>query len=500
MVVGYPSGSVGSTWSFFTITPKIIFWRWGSVIPSLLPQLFIVTALSIVSVCFKNPLVFVIDEDQIGPGLLASASFLLAFLLVFKTMNAVSEFNQAVSHVYTIQSVSRDVARAACVCQVMSKRDEAGMLLLTKILRYLVMYFQAITEYFQRTGENATQDDERQDLLRAAVRNLAMPEELKLLYPKDDTVEKFSGSRSAHKSTNPRMLLFWLELTIECFAKHHGSAPLSTNYMLGPIRQLALKFWEMNLIDKTQFPLPYAQVLKILLVVYIFACPMFLAPICGWATPFVTIILTIGHCGLDEVAQILDSPFGCDANDIDLVKYGEKLAHDLDELWEWAAESKPHRDIISKREEVLVEEMPDKSLSYARMKTFDASFQKSYSEILGRSYSGTFRSAESDECDVDDDSDQKPQKNFGAGVLAAKSAAGILSRKVSVRQKDAGDVANEPDCNAILPLHRTETAQETLDNMFSSSQAREGRGEGREQAAREGTDADQSLPNSAGAE
>eukprot|EP00747_Dinoflagellata_sp_TGD_P111081 gnl/TRDRNA2_/TRDRNA2_171123_c0_seq4.p1 gnl/TRDRNA2_/TRDRNA2_171123_c0~~gnl/TRDRNA2_/TRDRNA2_171123_c0_seq4.p1 ORF type:complete len:242 (+),score=28.52 gnl/TRDRNA2_/TRDRNA2_171123_c0_seq4:60-785(+) len=146
-------------------------------------------------------------------------------------------------------------------------------------------------------------------------------------------------------------------------------APHSSSFMTGPCFQLALNFWEMNMIDKTQFPLPYAQVLKILLVVYILACPLCLAPVCGWGTPIVTTVMTIGYCGLDEVAEILDSPFGTDANDIDLVQYAQQLANDLDDMWNFVAKQH-HEIILGGRERVYVEECPDGSLSFCRNQGF----------------------------------------------------------------------------------------------------------------------------------
>merc|ERR1712039_659901 len=66
--------------------------------------------------------------------------------------------------------------------------------------------------------------------------------------------------------------------------------------------------------------------------------PMLLAPATGWVTPFIAVLGGIGFFGLDEVGEILDSPFGCDANDIDILKDAMLLAEDLDAMWQSVAQ------------------------------------------------------------------------------------------------------------------------------------------------------------------
>jgi len=89
----------------------------------------------------------------------------------------------------------------------------------------------------------------------------------------------------------------------------------------------------MNKIDKTQFPLPYAQLVKILILLYVFMNPFRLVHVCGNLTPGVAVIVALGFFGMDEVGEILESPFGNDPNDINLRKYGRKLLIDLDMVY-----------------------------------------------------------------------------------------------------------------------------------------------------------------------
>ena len=89
-------------------------------------------------------------------------------------------------------------------------------------------------------------------------------------------------------------------------------------------------FWNMDKIDKTQFPFPYCQIVKWLTIVFLGMLPFSLAQVCGWWTLGFSAIATIGFFGLDEVAEILESPLGNDPNDLDLRDYGETLLSDME--------------------------------------------------------------------------------------------------------------------------------------------------------------------------
>merc|ERR1712070_917781 len=100
--------------------------------------------------------------------------------------------------------------------------------------------------------------------------------------------------------------------------------------MVQLIAQLEKEFYSMNRIDKIQFPLPYAQIVKLLCLFWVFSLPFVLVPSCGRFTPAFMILISIGFFGLDEGAEVLESPFGDDPNDIDLKSFGNNLVKDLE--------------------------------------------------------------------------------------------------------------------------------------------------------------------------
>mmetsp|Transcript_17927 Transcript_17927/g.38155 ORF Transcript_17927/g.38155 Transcript_17927/m.38155 type:complete len:385 (-) Transcript_17927:62-1216(-) len=327
MVVSYPSGSGVSVFSFLTITPRVIFWRVGSVLPGLLPQLAISVTVSCVAVHLEktgnNP---VEDLDDKGFNSLA---FLLAFLVVFKTQNAFTQYWTALSHVDGMLQVSRGIATIACTVFDWEHDPEIKDMA-RRILRYVVVHYFVIIEYFQRSGANASMDPKVHDSLRSHIRHLTGENEYDLLYPEEN---RESGSQSSLPHTNPSLVVYWIMLALGRVLRKGGVPPPIAGGFIAQVQTLTAHFWGMDKIDKVQFPLPYAQIVKILVTLYVFASPLFLVKGTREFTPLIAVLQTIGFFGLDEVAEILESPFGNDANDIDLKDHGQALMEDLELMY-----------------------------------------------------------------------------------------------------------------------------------------------------------------------
>lgn len=88
----------------------------------------------------------------------------------------------------------------------------------------------------------------------------------------------------------------------------------------------------INRVDKMVLPMPYAQLLKIVMLSFVFSVPFVLAPNCHLLTPFVSIVLTVGYVGLDCVALGLECPFGVGDENLPLLSIGSELSKSLDTL------------------------------------------------------------------------------------------------------------------------------------------------------------------------
>jgi len=333
MVVEYPSGGEGSCLSFFTLTPFVLLKYRGSVVPMVFPQICLAVGLSYVAKYLddtgQNPLH---DTDQ--P---VSLGILVTFLLVFKTQNSYGQFWQALTALDGVLQTSRVMALMACTMfnweleKDKSDKDVKGEVKLRarRILRLLVLHFFLIVEYLQRSGSDAKRHPAYTNLLRADIRRLAGVSEFRALYPEDEDPNT-PGSESKHECANPMMVLFWMQLGVGRVENMGGCQPFVESGFINHVHTLMKELATMDKIDKTQFPLPYAQIVKILVIVWVFSLPFFLIAKSGSWTPLISALAALGFFGLDEVAEILESPFGTDPNDIELRVYAGKLMSDLE--------------------------------------------------------------------------------------------------------------------------------------------------------------------------
>jgi len=330
MVVEYNSGAEGSCWSFFTQTPYILSRCRGSALPLVFPQICIAIGLSFVAKHLTD-----IDANPFdGMDAPVSLGILVTFMLVFKTQNSYGQFWSALTALDGVLQTSRIIAMTSCTLfewDHPSDKSNEVRVRARRIVRLLVLHYFVIVEFFQRSGANSTTDVFFLDLLRQDIRRLTGENEFSILYP-DEPVDTH-GSESKHETANPLQVLFWIQLALGRVVKVGACPPPIASGFIGDIHRLMDEVAVMNKIDKTQFPLPYAQIVKILVMVWVFTLPFFIVSGSGSWTPIIASLAALGFFGLDEVAEILESPFGNDPNDIFLRQYGIKLMSDLEMMY-----------------------------------------------------------------------------------------------------------------------------------------------------------------------
>eukprot|EP00928_Gymnodinium_smaydae_P082890 TRINITY_DN66164_c0_g1_i1.p1 TRINITY_DN66164_c0_g1~~TRINITY_DN66164_c0_g1_i1.p1 ORF type:complete len:416 (+),score=49.29 TRINITY_DN66164_c0_g1_i1:113-1360(+) len=329
MVIQYESGSEGSVFSFCTVTPCILSRCKGSAIPLLLPQLILAAgSTSLAEYLRRHDYWLVFNADAAGPAFQV-IGVLLAFLLVFKTQSAYQQFWQASGHVDGLLQVSRSLAMLsvnAFSCTDQSDQEAR------RIVRLITLHYFVVIEFLMRSGMNATRNKELMDRLREDVRMVTGEHEFLSLYPHEPGTTP--GSESTHRYANPSKVLFFISLCYGRVYRCGECAPPVFTMLHSHVGQLSGHFWGLNKIDKTQFPLPYNQIVKLLIIFYVFSMPFrIIASVELWGTLILTLLATLGFFGLDEVAEILESPLGNDPNDINLRQYGRKLLKDLSMIY-----------------------------------------------------------------------------------------------------------------------------------------------------------------------
>jgi hypothetical protein len=154
-------------------------------------------------------------------------------------------------------------------------------------------------------------------------------DEVRLLYPDDADIR--SGEDSLNPYANPQQVIIMMQHIVYAIYREGGiSPPPILSSALNSINGLDRAFWSMEKLDKVLFPLPYNQIVKLLILTFTFLTPFTMVPACGWATPLIMFFVALGFFGLDEAAEVLEQPFGTDPNQVDLNFHAQLFARDVE--------------------------------------------------------------------------------------------------------------------------------------------------------------------------
>jgi putative membrane protein len=85
-------------------------------------------------------------------------------------------------------------------------------------------------------------------------------------------------------------------------------------------------------IRKTPMPFVYVVMIKQLIVVYLLTLPFAVGKECGWWSPVVMAIVSLGLFGMEEASVETEDPFGTDENCLDMVTYTLTITRDTGQM------------------------------------------------------------------------------------------------------------------------------------------------------------------------
>jgi len=85
-------------------------------------------------------------------------------------------------------------------------------------------------------------------------------------------------------------------------------------------------------IQKTPLPFAYVAMIKQIIMVYLLTLPLVLCDRCGWWSPLLMAIISIGLLGMEEASVEIEDPFGVDDNCLDMTTYTLIIARDAGPL------------------------------------------------------------------------------------------------------------------------------------------------------------------------
>lgn len=91
-------------------------------------------------------------------------------------------------------------------------------------------------------------------------------------------------------------------------------------------------------IQKTPLPFVYVVMVKQLILVYLLTLPIVLCERCGWWSPLLMAVISLGLFGLEEASVETEDPFGTEDNCLDMEAYTLTIARDTGQLARHAAQ------------------------------------------------------------------------------------------------------------------------------------------------------------------
>jgi len=85
-------------------------------------------------------------------------------------------------------------------------------------------------------------------------------------------------------------------------------------------------------IRKTPLPFVYVVMIKQLILVYLLTLPFAVGNDCGWWSPVVMAIVSLGLFGMEEASVETEDPFGTDENCLDMLTYTLTIARDTGQM------------------------------------------------------------------------------------------------------------------------------------------------------------------------
>ncbi len=97
--------------------------------------------------------------------------------------------------------------------------------------------------------------------------------------------------------------------------------------MSGLVSSMMHSFEMANQIMVTPVPLPYANLMRTLMLVFLFSMPFFIDYRLGWfVNTVIPLVMSLALLGIDAIGTELENPFGDDANDLDI----DELIHGVE--------------------------------------------------------------------------------------------------------------------------------------------------------------------------
>ena len=367
--------------SFFYSLPQIICKCRGSIIPNVLIEVAIAGCCGVVAVLLHKAY----DYDNIGMIGHQISGVALAFLTVFRTQSSWSQYYEGRGHLGAVISSTRYLA-IDIIGTLSFSAIEEGMFeddtndvqvsdidfMMLDFVRLLKLFYYVVVEHVRSTDGHFAWTAANAMVLRLATASeraefqIEFGDEVqwkrKDMVPGHPDAQTRSGRLHDPTRAKPLLVLLWLRICLERMLCHKAIVATQLMTVADRLQTLVVAYGGIDKVDKTVLPFPYAQLLKLLMMLFVFSLPFVgasptlrralrthartqasrpakgsrrLSPTdpprlprlavvaeLGVLTPLVSMVCALAFYGLDSVGSELEGPFGVDENDMPLLAMG----------------------------------------------------------------------------------------------------------------------------------------------------------------------------------
>ncbi|WP_343615789.1 bestrophin family ion channel [Flavobacterium sp.] len=278
---------------------KMLFEWKGSVLPQLLPRLFLLFLFSLLIVYYKS---FLLEYNlHINPAIFTLFGIALAIFLGFRNNVSYDRFWEGRKLWGALLNDTRSLARQS-ITLLNTENDKAES---QKFIQLLIAFVYALKHQLRHT--NPDKDFDR--LIRSDLK-----EQLQNIHFKPIAILKELG--------------LWVKKA-KAEGRIDGFAQLAFEENLNKLSDIV---GGCERIASTPIPYTYSVLLHRTVYIYCFILPFGFVETLGWITPFVIVFIAYTFVALEAIADELEEPFGLQPNDLALDTMSLMIENTLLEL------------------------------------------------------------------------------------------------------------------------------------------------------------------------
>eukprot|EP00326_Haptolina_ericina_P032402 CAMPEP_0181246406 /NCGR_PEP_ID=MMETSP1096-20121128/43983_1 /TAXON_ID=156174 ORGANISM="Chrysochromulina ericina, Strain CCMP281" /NCGR_SAMPLE_ID=MMETSP1096 /ASSEMBLY_ACC=CAM_ASM_000453 /LENGTH=463 /DNA_ID=CAMNT_0023343233 /DNA_START=1 /DNA_END=1392 /DNA_ORIENTATION=+ len=248
---------------------------------------------------------------KLGSSLIQPLTMLVGFLTALRVNDAYNKWMKGSKVANDLAAESKFLMTRVCNYVEYSEQAEHYLL---KLKRMMVLACVCIRKHVRGEKENDFEPELRCGLITKL--ELAEMTNIKMMFSAIDN----KGDRFPSKH-RPAYAFYKM---------HEITAKLARSGLLHPppyhlacdaaIQRMSNTFDHVEMIGKTQMPLPYAQVCRFTNLLFLLLLPFAVVRDIKWLTIPLSFVANLVYNTIDRVASEMEHPFGSDTNDVDVDK------------------------------------------------------------------------------------------------------------------------------------------------------------------------------------